>query len=176
MGMILNIIEIDSEDFQKYNGNPLEFNYDAALSSISLEKNYDGIRYLLNKYDFEGIELLGDKIINPHEVLGGPIDFDSLDLENYDDLDKILDQISFISNTDVKMLNSYLKDIDKTKLLDLYHSKELNTNDIYPAIWHDDESEDLGYNRRHIENGFDRLFELYAKVANNSNFICLIIE
>jgi hypothetical protein len=96
---------------------------------------------------------LGNKLVGSEEVLGSSSE-DILPDES----------ISYLDFEKVKAIKLFLDQVDTDLLLNTYDADELNDKGVYPCIWHNDESPDQAFNRRHIKEGLESLKELFDEM------------
>jgi hypothetical protein len=147
---------------------------DMSSRAEVFEQNFEGLNFLLAKF-FEGNDtaLIGE-IFSPTEFLGKEIDYTTIDFDV--DFDEIEQPLFYIAPAKVTAINTLLATVNDDKFASRYNADELNANDIYPAVWHNDESDDKAFNKRHLEEGLRYLKELFKEAAANGNYIFSFIE
>lgn len=170
MGLSITLYQIDQITFEKAAANPAHFDEDGAIGYEHFEKNFDGIRFLIGKYHPNEDQNLINEIFYPKSYLGEKIDdIDYSTVEDFSFLDK--PRIEYLPIEKVKSINTLLKKTNIEKLLTLYDYNELNGNGIYPGIWHDDESPNKAFNKRHIAEGLKELQACFEVATENNYYI-----
>ena len=147
---------------------------DVSTRAEIFEQNFEGLQFLLAKF-FKGNELtVINEIFSPSEFLGEEIDYTAIEFE--DDFDEVEEPLFYVSPEKVKAINALLVTVDDDKFLSFYNADELNTNEVYPESWHNDEEDDQLFNKRHLEEGLRYLKELFREAAANGNYIFSFIE
>jgi len=147
---------------------------DVSTRAEIFEQNFEGLQFLLAKF-FKGNDLtVINEIFSPSEFLGEEIDYTAIEFE--DDFDEVEEPLFYVSPEKVKAINALLVTVDDDKFLSLYNADELNANEVYPEIWHNDESDDQAFNKRHLAEGLRYLKQLFNEAAANGNYIFSFIE
>jgi hypothetical protein len=137
----------------------------------TFDQNFEGLIFLLHKINsasprglIDGIffptQYLGNKLVGSEEVLGSSSE-DILPDES----------ISYLDFEKVKAIKLFLDQVDTDLLLNTYDADELNDKGVYPCIWHNDESPDQAFNRRHIKEGLESLKELFDDAVETNSLI-----
>lgn len=172
MSQSATLYEISKKEFQKLENDPSCFRFDIAEQYETFEQNFDGLLFVLTKCVTEDKKEMINLIFYPSNFLGESIDFDSIDFDSLDNLSILGNEtISFLTSEQVGELKNILSQIDKTEFLKNYIPQELNENGVYPEIWHEDESSEQAFNKRHLEEGFDALCKLFNQAGKNENYI-----
>jgi len=138
----------------------------------TFEQNFEGLTYILTKALPKDSETLINEIFNPIEFIGEPQDFENIDFDDFDE-DLIFGNktIYYLSPEKVVLINGLLQPLNDSTIGNLYDSKELNNNGVYPEVWHDDESEDQAFNKRHIIEGVNSLKTIFTKAKDKQYYI-----
>jgi len=142
---------------------------------VTFDQNFEGLIFLLSKFSPGADQALVHEIFYPGESVGEAIvaiDFDGLDDLSFPENDAI----GYLNREKIHVVSEFLHRIDKGQLLELYNPEELNGNDVYPSVWHSNESPDQAFNRRHIEEGFDELLQLFDEAVENKSFILVFVN
>jgi hypothetical protein len=174
MGQSATLYRIDKNEFARLEMEPSSFNIKRTLGHMTFEQNFEGVLFLLHKLCSDSERTMIQEIFFPIDSIGRKMDSEDFD---------ILADLSFLETDSIYYLNKdkinstlgILNRIDKHQFLDLYDPRELNDNGIYPAVWHSDESPNQAFNKRHIEEGFDKLLKLFNKAAENENLILAFV-
>ncbi|WP_422861017.1 DUF1877 family protein [Flagellimonas sp. S174] len=78
---------------------------------------------------------------------------------------------SYLSPDQISEMDNLLQSLTASGLEKNYSSSELNSNGIYPEVWHDDESYDQAFNKRHILEGIERLKSIFGSAKNNGHYM-----
>jgi len=146
---------------------------DVSTRAEIFEQNFEGLQFLFGKFFKDDLAVV-DEIFSPTEFLGEEIDYTAIEFE--DDFDEVEQPLFYVSPEKVKAINALLVTVDDNKFLSLYNADELNANEVYPESWHDDESDDQLFNKRHLAEGLRYLKELFNEAAANGNYIFSFIE
>lgn len=171
MGLSSTFYEINKTDFNKIKEEISLFKIHESKSFEILEQNNLGIEFILKK-SFDSIhhEIIA-QIFNPEEFLGDKPDYNKIKFDEID-FSEIEDKsISFLSPNEISIIDNLLNSISESEIQKKYNSSELNSNGIYPDIWHDDESNDKSFNRRHICEGIKQLKSIFNRAHRKGNYI-----
>ena len=176
MGQSATLYEIKEDVFKKIAVDPSCFEINMTRHYEVFEKNFEGLLFLLSKsVPIESKDIV-KQIFYPLDYLGESIDFGSIDIGNLDE-DSIFDNepISYLTPETINQLKELLNSLEKVDFIRNYNSRELNENGIYPEIWHDDESPDQAFNKRHIMEGFESLQNLFNRASEEGNYILVFV-
>lgn len=174
MGQSATLYRISESVFTQLSANPSGFTPEMSDAYETFEKNFEGIIFLLTKLCPSSARNLIQEIFYPTESIGEKLNSVEFDIEN---AMSVLegDSIPCLKNEKINAISELLNSIDKQQLLDLYDPKELNKSDVYPGVWHTNESPDQAFNRRHIGDGFERLADFFNDAVRNDNFILAFV-
>lgn len=171
MGQSATLYRIAQFKFDELLNNPATFNVRMTQGHTTFEQNFEGLLFLLSKLASNSEQALVQEIFYPNDSIGKTVDFDSDNFMDFSDNEPI----NYLSPEKVRSIHGFLGRINKRDVLALYDPDELNKNGIYPRVWHSDESPDQGFNKRHIEEGFDNLIMLFnAAVSNNETILAFV--
>lgn len=171
MGQSSTLYEINKSDFSKIKHNTSLFRPNMAESYEIFEQNFSGIEFILKKVIDKRLTEKINEIFKPKLYLGTPIDYEKIDFTKIDFLEIEDKSINYLSPELIKEINSVLGTISTSEFIDKYDSIELNKNGIYPEVWHDDESDDKAFNKRHIAEGIEQLKSVLNRTEKNGNYI-----
>lgn len=139
---------------------------------ICIQGSFDAIVFILSKGRTQLQQALISEIFAPKAGIGGTdistIDFASIEEE---ELWNLMDCVEYLSPDKVQAVSTLLETITEQEVSNSYNAQELNTNGIYPEVWHDDNSEDQAYNKRHVLEDFTELKFFFQKAAMCQNFV-----
>lgn len=75
----------------------------------------------------------------------------------------------------ISKLNDFIVTVSQTDIHLKYDAKEFNENDIYPEVWHNDNSPDQAYNERHILEDFEKLKTIIIQADQEKDFIFVYV-
>lgn len=159
MSMIANFLRVSSSELEDYKHDSTKlqnriYGNDNSEDDhlIDIEKAWAGIMFLLTG---ETIETMSD---NLWRVIYNPQLID----ENQD---LGYGPASYLTAEQVKELNSEISDIKVKELKKNFDPDKMLANDVYPAIWDEDDSFDylLGY--------FDKLQGFYKQASENNEAV-----
>ena len=171
MGQSSTFYEIKKTDFNKIKEDPSLFAITETVSLETLEQNAFGIEFILKKMmDSKQHEII-EQIFYPKDYLGekpdyGNMDFDEVILDELED-----NPIGFLAPDLILEMDNLLRSVTENGLEKSYNSSELNSNGIYPENWHDNESSDQAFNRRHIAEGIEQLKSILDRAKQSGNYI-----
>ena len=171
MGQSSTFYEIKETDFNKIKDEPSLFNISETESLETLEQNAFGIEFILKKMlDSKHHEIV-EELFYPKVYLGkkpdyGNMDFDQVILDEFED-----NSIGFLTPNQILLMDNLLRSITANGLEKSYNSSELNSNRIYPEVWHDNELNDQAFNKTHIAEGIEQLKSILDRAKRNGNYI-----
>ncbi|KUJ60736.1 hypothetical protein AR687_17075 [Flavobacteriaceae bacterium CRH] len=171
MSQSVNLYQISKKNFEEFSNNheSFDFNFSENNSSI-FDQNFEGLLYLFSTYYDQQLPESLEKLFFPKDFIGKDIDFNEIDFDNIEDFPEST-SISFINPTTISEVNTFLHTIENDKILASYNADDFNLNNIYPGVWHNDESEDQAFNKRHLAEGLQLLKETISQASNNENYI-----
>lgn len=178
MSQSATLYPISQESFaiiEKAKGkNVRPFDYTSEYETF--QGTFMGLEFVLSKDRDKATISLIEEIFNPKKTVG-QADTNNLDFSklSQDELESLTDFISYLSPEKVEKINNILTKISEQEVADKYNSEELNTNEIYPWCWHDDESEDQAFNKKHLLQDFKLLKDFFNKAASNKNYILCFV-
>lgn len=147
---------------------------DISFRAEVFEQNFEGLQYLLTKF-FKGDDLnVINLIFSPTEFLGEEIDYTAIEFD--EDFDEVEQPLFYVSPANVAAVNTLLQTVNDDEFADIYNADELNENEVYPEVWHNDESDDQAFNKRHLSEGLRYLKQLFNDAAANGNYVFSFIE
>ena len=174
MGQSATLYRIDKDEFARLETEPSSFNIKRTEGHVTFEQNFEGLVFLLHKLCSNSERSMIQEIFLPSESIGKKIDSEDFDV--LADLSFLeTDSISYLNSDKINSILGILNKTDKNQFLGLYDPIELNDNGIYPSVWHSDESPNQAFNKRHIEDGFDKLVHLFKEATQNDNLILVFV-
>jgi hypothetical protein len=171
MGETATLYEITKTEFLKIQKDISLFNIEESESMETLDQNVLAIEFILKKlFDIKYHEII-NQIFTPIDFFGEKPDFKNLNFEEVDLFDLEDNSISYLTPEQILRITNLLNSITKGEIQEKYNSSELNKNGIYPRIWHDQESFNQSFNKRHIYEGFEQLVSIFNRANNNKNYI-----
>jgi len=171
MGQSSTLYEINKSDFSRIENDTSLFKPDISKSYEIFEQNFSGIEFILKKTVDKKMTEKIDGIFNPKQCLGEPVDYENIDFTQIDFSEIEDNSINYLNPELIKEINTVLNSISTNEFIDKYNSTELNKNGIYPEVWHDDESDDQAFNKRHIAEGIEQLKSILNRTEENENYI-----
>ncbi|MFY8188050.1 MAG: DUF1877 family protein [Flavobacterium sp.] len=171
MGYSVTFYEINKNDFNKIKEDISFFKIQDSKSIETLEQNTFGIEFILKKiFDSKHYEII-EEIFNPKEFLGEKPDYENTNFDEIDFYEIPVNSINYLKPNQILGIYNLLNSISDSKIREAYKSSELNSHGIYPEVWHDDESDDQAFNKKHICEGFEKLKSIFNRANNNGNYI-----
>ncbi len=150
--------------------NKKHFDISTAKDYTTLQGSFMALEYILSKaQDPYAIELINE-LFNPTQSLGEP-DLESLTLEEKMEFYENGGAIQYLDNVTISKLSGLLDKFSESDIHSKYDSNELNSNRIYPEVWHNDNSPDQAYNERHILDDFVPLKKIIKQAADDMDYI-----
>jgi hypothetical protein len=176
MGQSATLYRIDKAEFERLAKEPSGFNIKMTEGFMTFDQNFEGLIFLLNKLSSDAQKRMIHEIFYPRDLLGKKEDLEINNLDIPDDLSFLeTESISYLNTEKVRAIKLFLDGIDKQQVSDAYDPKELNDCGIYPRVWHNNESFDQAFNRRHIAEGFDNLAKLFSDATEKENLIVVFV-
>ncbi|NMH28244.1 DUF1877 family protein [Flavobacterium silvaticum] len=175
MSQSVNLYQIDAVEFRKFSANQeaYDFKFDDTNSAV-FDQNYEGLNFLLETYFAGEFPESLEEVFYPTEFVGEEIEFDALDFEDPEDFPEST-ATYFLKPEVISHANKILESLDADDVLRLYDADSFNKNDIYPTVWHTNESPDQAFNKRHLAEGFDLLKKTLADADSKGNYILYFI-
>lgn len=171
MGQSSTFYEIKKTDFNKIKNEVSLFKIQETESMETLEQNAFGVEFILKKlFNTKHHEII-EQIFNPKEFLGEKPDYENMNFDEIDFSEITDNSISYLEPDQIVKIDNLLNSISNSEIGEKYNSSELNSNGVYPEVWHDDESDDQAFNKRHICEGYEQLKSIFNRANENENYI-----
>jgi hypothetical protein len=175
MGQSATLYRISKKEFDRISQlDQKEFDYSAVKSSAEFIKSFVGLEFVLAKGQDEISAELIRGIFNPIDALS-PDGYENLTWEEKFDAFDAGQVIYYLSPKFISDLNAVLDKITEADIHAKYDSAELNANDVYPAIWHDDESPNLAFNRTNILEDLAGLKTIISQAVAEQDYIFVFV-
>jgi len=176
MSQSVNLYQISKDDFEEFSKNYKTVNLEFTDDNSSVfDQNFEGLNFLLSSFFGEQLPEPFEKLFYPQEFIGDEIDYNQFDLDDIVNFPES-NAVYFIDPKNILEINETLNKIDNDKILSFYNALNFNVNDVYPSVWHNDESEDQAFNKRHLEEGLELLRKTFSKASNSKSYILLFNE
>jgi len=170
---LYRISQYNFEQLERSHGNK-HFEIGSSKSYATFQGSFMGLEFILaKKRDTSTIDLVNE-IFNPKNVLGQQ-EFDSLLPEEKFEFYENGKLIPYLNTATIARLNDFLNKVSETDIHLNYDAKELNANGIYPGVWHNDNSENMAYNKRDILEGLIDLKAIVSQAEKEKDFILVFI-
>jgi hypothetical protein len=103
------------------------------------------------------------------------IDLETLSPEEEQELFAWEDAVSFLPAEKIRSINAILGKLTKEEIALRYNPNELNAHDVYPGVWHNDNSPEQAFNLCHLQKDFEKLKELIGKAVKEKDYILRFI-
>lgn len=165
------IYRISEDAFSQMLKNPSAgFDIDAAKNYVSFNGSAMALEFILSKEQTEEATSLISEIFYPEHTIGEQ-DIDNLTpQEQFDYLESGL-HLPYLDKTTIAEISAILNRFSEEDIATRYNAEELNRNEIYPEIWHDDNSPDQAYNLRHIITDFANLKDIFHQAENEQDYL-----
>lgn len=176
MGQSATLYRVGKNEFEQLAKESSGFDINMTEGYMTFEQNFEGLIFLLSKLSSEAQKIMIHGIFYPVDLLNKKEDFETNDFDILDDLSfPETEPIGYLNTERVKAIKLLLDGIDKQQLSDAYDPKELNENEIYPCVWHNNESFDQVFNERHIIEGFENLVKIFSDAVEKDNLIIVFV-
>lgn len=81
----------------------------------------------------------------------------------------------YVDREIIDSITAILEEISEADVKSNYNSDELNSNGVYPKIWHNDDSTNRVFNKRQILVDFAELKLIYQQVTEEQDYILVCI-
>jgi len=119
------------------------------------------------------IELISE-IFTPKKAIGEE-EFNVLPPEQKWEMYERGDYIPYLDPVIISKFSNLLDNMSENDIKSKYDAKELNDNEIYPKVWHNDNSADHSFNERHIVEDFLELKGIFKAADKEKNYILVYI-
>lgn len=174
---IIYRVSTDNFDLLKKSKNRKEYRLSELSKEYSnFQGSFMGIEFILAKNQDEETKQTLFEIFSPSNSLGIDDDeYESLDeYERYEFIESG-NYIPFLDNQKVAQINDILQNVTEKDVVERYSSAELNSNGIYPSVWHDDNSENMAYNLREILEYINEIKKIFRLAVENEDYLLSII-
>jgi hypothetical protein len=173
MGQAATLYRIGQDQFNRLQNNSAGFTIKMTLDHKTFDQNFEGLIFLLTKVSPSPMHDLIHEIFYPGNSLGDATRFEQGDFDPLSD--EFAEPIRYLNTENIRATKLFLDGVDERQLLSMYDSKELNDNGIYPGVWHNDESADQAFNRRHIQEGFQSLKQLFDEAVEEKSIVLVFV-
>ena len=177
MSQSATLYRISRDTFKRFakSDNKQQFDIVSISKSYStFQGSFVGLEYILSKgQDISTTEFI-NQIFNPKQSLGGQ-DIESLTPEEQFELHESENFIPYLDTATISNINDLLNKVSKTEIHSKYDAEELNQNEIYPSIWHTDNSPDQIFNERQILEDLAELKTIFKQANDDEDYILVFI-
>jgi len=148
-----------------------------ATNEIGFDGSFQALEYLLIKAGvtedaastlfYPSVELVQGKEVHD-------IDVDAMDGDEL--FDYYSNALTYTMPKTVGLLWQAVQAISVEQISSLYNSQELRAKGIYPWNWHDDESENQAFNRRHITQDYQALQKFYEAASHAGDYVFYTVD
>lgn len=171
MGQSATLYRVSQSEFDRVSQlDEKQFDHTASKGSVEFLGSFMGLEFILSKDADQSVKELISEIFNPKDALS-PEGYENLTWEEKFDAYDTGQVIYYLSPKLISDLNDLLNKISESDIHAKYDSAELNANDIYPNIWHDDESPDKAFNKSDILEGLAGLKTIMKQAALEQDYI-----
>lgn len=170
MGQSTTYYRISNETFIELETSGDKFDLSSAKSYVTLEKSFMGLEFVLSKNQEDAVVEQVKELFIPSQSIGGQnIDFEDLDAIAEFDFDDF--PTPYLNAETIGNIHKALDKISTADIENSYDAEELNSNGIYPEIWHNDNSPNLAFNLRHLVEDFTELKSLIKQAADEGDYL-----
>lgn len=150
------------------------FNASLAKNYITLEGSFMALEFILSKDQDDSVIEQVSELFNPSQSIGEQtIGIDDIDSFEEFDFDNLGASIPYLDAATIAGIHAFLNKVSNEELESLYDADELNSNGIYPEMWHNDNSPEQAFNFRHVSDDFTGLKEIIKKAAEEGDYIVI---
>lgn len=150
--------------------NSWQVMYQLAIEQLGLDSSFMAIEYLLQLAGLSA-ELASAAVYPPH-VLAPDEAFEAGDYEDPDALLAHFEaRLTYATPATCQQVWWHLQQVTAEDISRLYNARKLNADGIYPNCWHDDESENLAFNRRYVVEHYALLRDFYKAAATAGEYV-----
>jgi len=167
-----------SQDVFKKLSNPdvkQKFDIDSAKDHSIFQGSFMALEYILSKGQGDSTVEFIKEIFNPKHSLGEQ-DLETMSPEEEFNFYESGFFIPFLETSTISDISKILAAISPEDISSKYHAKELNDNNIYPGVWHNDNSPDQAYNRQHILEDFEELKKIIRQAEIEQDYIFVLVD
>jgi hypothetical protein len=175
MSQSATLYRISQDLFKKLKTNRnLAFEISTAKSYSTFESSFIGLEYVIAKgQNAATIELLKE-IFEPNQALG----LEELKGSTAEEQFALYESgcfIPYLDSNSISEIDKLLDTISEDTVHLNYDSKELNSNGIYPRVWHDNNSPELVINKRQLIEDLAELKIIFKDAANAGDYILVFV-
>ncbi|MFC7000122.1 DUF1877 family protein [Rufibacter roseus] len=176
MGQSATLYRISKTDFEDNRSDQQQL-ISLAKGFATFEKFFMGLDFILKKGEDDSTQVVLDEIFNPvcYDENGIEPDFSKLSDEELHDLFFNGSLLSYLPSEKIRAVNSKLERLTKQEVASRFNAEELNENDIYPNVWHSDNSPEQAFNLNHILEDFEKLKNLFSQASKEEEYILQFI-
>ncbi|MBN9482154.1 MAG: hypothetical protein BGO70_16415 [Bacteroidetes bacterium 43-93] len=178
MSQNATLLSISENDIQDFIASPEKVGWAniaaVAKNNIEVQGSFLALEYLLSKGLPTDDQQLIREIFSPDATLGEPLDDD-----DYARIFELLESgksIPYISQQRVGLIYSLLDKITPADVAERYNADELNQEEIYPSIWHNDNAPDKSFNKQHLLTDFELIKNLFATAVQTGDSIVSVVS
>jgi len=169
MSQATTLYRISKDKFNELEASG-SFEPSMAKNYVTLEGSFMALEFILSKNQDDATADLIKELFNPDQSIGGQ-HFDLDALESFEEFDLSDMPITYLDTETIGNIHSVLDTISTTEIESLYDSEELNSNGIYPEVWHDDNSPDQAFNLRQVSEDFVELKAMVKLAKEEGDYI-----
>lgn len=145
-----------------------DFDYAVARDYVCLQGSFMGLEFVLAKGRGEAETGLLAELFSPSQTLGDA-DLDSLPPE---ELGMAYERmIHYLAPERITAINDLLSRISEADIHSQYDAAELNRNDIYPYVWHSDNTPDKAFNEHKLTEDLGLIQSLFQQARKENDYI-----
>jgi hypothetical protein len=148
------------------------FDPSSAKNYVTLEGSFMALEFILSKnQDDEAVEQVNE-LFNSGQFIGEQnIGIDDLYSFEEFDFDNMGSSIPYLDAAAVAGVHAILDKLSTEEIESLYDADELNSNGIYPEVWHNDNSPEQAFNLRQVSEDFTELKSIIKKAAEERDYV-----
>jgi hypothetical protein len=136
--------------------------------------SFMAIEFILSKGQDQKTISLIKEIFNPNQELANP-DIEDLSPQDQSDFFESGAYFPFLDSSIISRLNDFLLNFSEADVNSKYNPNELNDAGIYPGVWHNDNAENLSFNKRQILKDITELKKQFSIADKEEDYILVLV-
>jgi hypothetical protein len=172
MSQSTTFYRISKDKFRELEKSGGEFEISSAKNYVTFEGSFMALEFMLSKDLNDSTAELVSELFNPAQSIGeqnpGIDDVDSFEEFDFDDMGS---SIPYLDAAAISSIHAFLDQVSTEDIESLYDAEELNSNGIYPEVWHNDNSPEQAFNLRQVSQDFEALRSIVRKAAEEGDYL-----
>lgn len=176
MSQSATLYRVSQEVFNRLekSGGKERFEISSAKSYTIFQGSFMGLEYILSKGQDAATAGLISEIFNPKQSLGEKA-FANMTPEEQFEFYENGRLIPFLDTTTILKIKNLLDEVSEADIHFRYDADELNNNDVYPRIWHKENSPNPGFNKLQLLEDFAALKRILKQAGEEQDYIFVFV-